>query len=85
MIEVYTLPDCSHCQEAKNYLKEKGISFLEINLKKKENREARIFWRSLGIFKVPVIVLKTDDKISVLKDYSKEKLEEWLKRHGEIQ
>mgnify|MGYP001309012191 CR=1 FL=1 len=30
--ELYTLPNCEHCQEAKRFLNESGITYEEINL-----------------------------------------------------
>lgn len=31
-IEVYTINNCSYCQAAKNLLRERGLSFKEINI-----------------------------------------------------
>ena len=55
MIKVYSMNNCKYCEEAKKYLKEKGIPFEEINLSAKENGEARKYYRSLGIHIAPII------------------------------
>jgi len=55
MIKVYSINNCKCCEEAKKYLREKNISFEEINLSAKENREARKYYRELGIKIAPII------------------------------
>jgi len=55
MIKVYSINNCKHCLEAKKYLKEKGIVFEDINLSAKENKEARKYYRELGIQVAPII------------------------------
>jgi len=82
MITIYTLPNCEFCSKAKDYLIKRGIAYKEINLKKKENRQAREFWRGLEIELVPVIVKEIDDREYIFKEYNKEnfieKLEEFM-------
>ena len=56
MIEIYTVPDCEFCEEAKQILEEWNIEYKEYNLKEKENRNARALYRSLGAKTAPVIV-----------------------------
>jgi len=58
MIKIYTIPECEHCDKIKSFCKENEISYEEIDLAKKENREAREFYRSLGIRTAPVVVGK---------------------------
>ena len=60
MIKVYTIPNCEYCDKVKDYLRSKNIEFEEINLKAKENREARAFYRSLGIDVAPVVTGEID-------------------------
>lgn len=56
MIRIYFKPSCPHCTKAKEYLTSNDIEYEEIDLSKKENREERKFYRSLGIDILPVIV-----------------------------
>ena len=56
MIKVYYKPNCNYCTKAKDYLRSRNIEFEEIDLSKKENREARAYYRSLGVKSIPVIV-----------------------------
>ena len=56
MIKIYTIPNCDHCQEAKDFCKENSIEYEEINLGEKNNRSARAYYRNLGIKTAPVIV-----------------------------
>lgn len=71
MIEIYTVPDCEFCDEAKQILKEWEIEYKEYNLKAKENREARAYYRELGVKTAPVIV-NGDEWILV--EYDRESL-----------
>jgi len=55
MIKVYSMNKCKYCEEAKKWLKEKNIDFVEINLSAKENSEHRKYYRSLGVNVAPII------------------------------
>ena len=57
MIKIYTTENCKNCDKAKEYFKSNGIPYEEINLKEKDNREARAYYRSLGLTTLPVIVI----------------------------
>jgi len=74
MIKVYTLPNCKYCDRAKTILKQHNIEFEEINLKDPKNREAREYYRSLGVKTAPIIV--SEDWI--IKDYNDKTLLEYL-------
>lgn len=39
MVKVYSIPDCPWCQKAKDYLKKRGINYMDLNVQ--ENIEAR--------------------------------------------
>jgi len=77
-ITIYTTPNCKYCQEAKNIISKYFIEYNEINLKKKENRKAREFYRSLGIKTAPVIVIKSNGEEIILSEYDSEMLEEMI-------
>ena len=72
MIKIYTVPDCKHCNRAKEILTERGISYEEFNLKEKNNRDARAYYRKLGVRTAPVIVDEENDWI--LTDFDEESL-----------
>jgi len=55
VIRVYSMKNCKYCEQAKEYLKERGIPYEEINLSDKNNGEARKYYRSLGINVAPII------------------------------
>lgn len=55
IVKVYTLKNCKYCDKAKEYLKEQNIECMEIDLSAKENREARKYYRSLGVTVAPII------------------------------
>jgi glutaredoxin len=61
MITILTIPDCKHCKEVKDYLKENNIEFKETNLKAKENSEARVYWRSLGFNVAPIVLIDSEN------------------------
>ena len=55
MLTTYSKTVCPYCVNAKNYLKNKNISFREVNIE--ENDEARSFMQSQGHRSVPQIYL----------------------------
>ena len=55
MITIYYKPGCRLCSEAKEYFISNNIEFEAINLSEGTNREARKYYRSLGIKDLPVI------------------------------
>jgi len=65
------------CREAKEYLDSRGVEYEDINLALKENREARAYYRSKGVRKLPVI---EDDKW-IMYEYNEEMLDKYLERY----
>ena len=61
MITVYSKNHCPYCDQAKNYLKNKNISYREINIE--QDPEAREFIQRQGLRTVPQIFM--DGKIFV--------------------
>lgn len=53
-IVLYSTPTCPYCEMAKNYLKEKGLEFKEINLASDQEATKKIV-RKTGQLGVPVI------------------------------
>lgn len=60
MFRIYSKSKCPYCLEAKEYFSSIGIEFEDINLSKKENRDARAYYRNLGVDTIPVIVCFPD-------------------------
>jgi len=73
-VKIYTTPTCPFCFLAKEYLKEKGIEFEEIDVSKNEAAAMEMIQKS-GQMGVPVIEI--DGQIVV--GFDKEKIDELLK------
>jgi glutaredoxin-like YruB-family protein len=73
-VKIYTTPTCPLCFLAKEYLKEKGIEFEEIDVSKNEAAAMEMIQKS-GQMGVPVIEI--DGQIVV--GFDKEKIDELLK------
>ena len=72
-IVVYSSNTCPHCVTAKDYLKSKGIDFVEKNVS--TDMDARTELMGMGYMGVPIIMV--DDK--VIEGFNKAKLEELIK------
>ncbi len=73
-VKIYSTPSCPYCLQAKAYLKEKNISFEDIDVS--VNREAADEMIKIsGQMGVPVIVVGTEFIVG----FDKNKLEELLK------
>lgn len=54
-VEIYTSPLCGYCHAAKRLLKEKGVSFSEVNVLAQPGRKAEMIKRANGGRTVPQI------------------------------
>jgi glutaredoxin-like YruB-family protein len=72
-VKIYTTPVCPFCNLAKQYLKEKGIEFEEIDVSKDEKAAMEMIEKS-GQMGVPVIEI--DGKIVI--GFDKERIDELL-------
>ncbi|MBC7074294.1 glutaredoxin family protein [Candidatus Parcubacteria bacterium] len=72
-IKIYTTPTCPFCQMAKEYLKEKGFEFEEIDVSIDERAAQEMIEKS-GQMGVPVIEI--DDQIVI--GFDKEKIDKIL-------
>ncbi|HBH12916.1 MAG: Glutaredoxin [Clostridiales bacterium 38_11] len=72
-IVVYSSNTCPHCVSAKDYLKSKGIEYIEKNVS--TDMEARKELMGMGYMGVPIILV--DDK--VIEGFNKAKLDELIK------
>jgi len=69
MVKIYTTPACPYCFTLKEFLKEKGIEFEEIDVSKDEKAREEMIKKS-GALEVPI--LEIDDQIVV--GFNKEKI-----------
>ncbi|NDR57493.1 glutaredoxin 3 [Aliiruegeria sabulilitoris] len=56
-VEIYTTPFCGYCHAAKRLLKQKGISFSEVDLSSAPERRQEMLNRSNGGYTVPQIFI----------------------------
>lgn len=56
-VEIYTSPLCGYCHAAKRLLKEKGVSFSEIDVMANPNRKGEMISRANGGRTVPQIFI----------------------------
>ncbi len=56
-IEIYTTPYCPYCLDAKALLKQKGVSFNEIDVSGDRKRRAEMVQRASGRMTVPQIFI----------------------------
>jgi len=76
MVKIYTTPNCPYCYTLKEFLKEKEINFLEIDVSKDEKAREEMIKKS-GKMEVPI--LDIDDQIVV--GFDKEKICQLLNIH----
>ena len=85
MIRIYTVPGCEDCKNARDHLEELKQEFEEVNLKEKENREAREYYRSLGIKTAPVIVDIIDGHVAwIMEKYDRDELNKMIKMNSRL-
>ncbi len=69
---VYTSSTCPYCVSAKDYLKEKGVSYIEKNVQ--TDKEARKELMAMGHMGVPVLVIDGEEIVG----FDKEKIDNLL-------
>jgi glutaredoxin 3 len=74
-VVLYSTPSCSYCRLAKDYLRQKGVSFTEYNIAS-DQRKAEEMVRKSGQMGVPVL----DVNGSVIVGFNKPEIERALKR-----
>jgi len=72
-VKIYTAPGCPFCVLAKEYLKEKGIFFEEVDVSQNENAAREVIEKT-GQMGVPVIEI--DGEIVI--GFDKERIDEIL-------
>lgn len=56
---VYSKPDCMQCNFTKKWLKERNVSYTELNVEEDEEALSKV--REMGYQAVPVIVTENED------------------------
>jgi len=74
MVKIYITPNCPYCFTLKEFLKEKGVKFEEIDVSKEEKSKEELIKKS-GRMEVPIIEI--DGEIVV--GFDKEKICRLLK------
>lgn len=80
MITIYTLPNCEHCQNAKDYFDNHNMEYKEVNMKKGGNKgtiKMKKKFKELNIDTAPIIVIDED---IIIPNFDKDILEEILRK-----
>ena len=72
-IVIYSAPTCPYCNMVKDYLKEKGINYSDIDIAANPDAAKEIVQKS-GQMGVPVIVISEGDKEEIIVGFDKEKI-----------
>jgi len=80
MIKIYSKVGCEQCKLAKDCMRRNNIDFESIDLSKKENREARKYYRNLGIKTLPVIT--NDEENWILPEWDEDMFLILIGTHG---
>jgi len=60
MIRIYTLPDCEHCKEVKDYFNSKQVDYEEIDMSiggNKQTIEMKKRFKRLGFKTYPIVII----------------------------
>ena len=74
-VVLYSLPTCPHCKRAKEYLSQKGISYIDYDVAKDKERLKEMMQKS-GQLGVPVILVNDD----LLIGFNQSKLDKLLSK-----
>ena len=66
-VEIYSTPTCPYCNMAKDYLKEKGVEYIEYNVADDQAKAQEMVEKS-GQMGVPVIVVNGELMVGFQKD-----------------
>ena len=77
-VKVYSTPTCPYCVTAKEFLKEKGVEFEDLDVSQDETARNEMIEKS-GQMGVPVISIGEDEHATIIVGFDKLKLEAALK------
>ena len=73
-VKVYSTPTCPYCVTAKDFLKEKGIEFEDLDVSTNETARNEMIEKS-GQMGVPVISVGEDEHATIIVGFDQPKLE----------
>lgn len=76
-IKIYSTPSCPYCNLAKDYLKEKGIGFEDINVIENQAAADEMVEKT-GQLGVPVIIVEDGEKEEIIVGFDRGRLAEIL-------
>ncbi len=76
-VKVYSTTTCPWCDKVKNFLKENGVDFEDINVAENDEAADEMIEKS-GQMGVPVISIKKDGQEKILVGFNEEKIREIL-------
>ncbi len=76
-VTIYTTPTCGYCRATKDFLKEKNISFTEIDVSTDRDKAKEMIEKS-GQMGVPVIVIGTAPTEDLIVGFDQERLTQVL-------
>lgn len=76
-VKIYSTPTCPYCKQEKEYLKEKGIPFEDINVAEDMEKAEEMVHLS-GQMGVPVTLIEDDDERSVVVGFNRHRIDELL-------
>ncbi|MFC1622403.1 glutaredoxin family protein [Patescibacteria group bacterium] len=77
-IKIYSTQFCGYCKLLKQYLEEKKISFVEVNVSQDETAQKEMITKS-GQQGVPVTIIENDGKEEIIVGFDKNKIDKILK------
>ncbi len=76
-VTIYSTPSCPWCKREKQYLKEKGVKFEDVDVAADERKADELVEKS-GQMAVPVTVIENGDTEDVIVGFNERKLNELL-------
>lgn len=76
-VTIYSTPTCGYCTMAKEFLKEKGVEFKEVDVSVNQEEAQKIVEKT-GQMGVPVIIIEKDGEEEVLVGFDQAQLSQLL-------
>ncbi len=76
MIKVYTIPNCSHCQETKDFLLSNDIKFEEIDMSQGRLIEDKKKFKKMGLKTFPIIVITKNGEELIFPEFDTDVMKE---------
>ena len=76
-VTIYSTPTCPWCKREKEYFKEKGVKFEDVDVASDQSKAAELIEKS-GQMAVPVTVIESRGSEDVIVGFNQQKLDELL-------